>query len=104
MSINGNANANGGNGLGSLWDTLSKSLGDLISGATDYVYEKNLGHPRGWDPNDDRPYYVPAPNTPQNPSGGPPADYKGMVFSNIPVIYAAGAAVIILVVLLARRK
>jgi len=103
MSINGNANANGGNGWGSLWDTVSKSVGDLISGATDYIYEKKLGHPRGWAP-DDRPYYVPAPNTPQNPSGGPPDGYRGMVFSNIPVIYAAGAAVIILVVLLARRK
>jgi len=94
-----NGNPNGENGWGSVWDTISTSLGDLISGATDYIYEKKLGHPRGWVP-DDHPYYTPAQ---QNPAGPPPG-YRGMEFTNIPMIYAAGAAVIILVVLLARRK
>ena len=87
-------------------DTFRNTVNDLISGAGDYIYEKHLGHPRGLYPEGvEQPYYLPTDTAPTQPvGGGPPAGYRGMEFGNIPMFYAAGAVVLILVVLLARRK
>ena len=96
----------GDEGIDGIWGSITDTVSGIIRGAGDYLHEKFLG--RNGYPGSDQEYYVPygpeAPATGQVAGYGPEASGgQGMQFWNVPGIYLAGAAVLVAVVLLARR-
>ena len=102
-SVNGPV---GDEGIDGIWGAITDTVSGIIRGAGDYVHEKFLG--RNDYPGNDQAYYTPygpeAPAHGQVSGRGPETDVAhGMQFWNIPGIYVAGAAILIAVVLIARR-
>ncbi len=96
----------GDEGTDGIWRSITDTVSGIIRGAGDYVHEKFLG--RDHYPGNDQPYYTPygpeAPAHGQVSGRGPETQGpQGMQFWNVPGIYLVGAAVLVAVVLIARR-
>ena len=95
----------GDEGTDGIWRSITDTVSGIIRGAGDYVHEKFLG--RNHYPGTDQPYYTPygpeAPAHGQVSGHGAETGAQGMQFWNVPGIYLVGAAVLVAVVLIARR-
>jgi len=98
----------GDGGIDGVFGALSETLGNLIRAGGDYLHEKFLT-PKGGNkrPGSDDPFYKQWGDTRRDPdlvNGQGPRDYRGFEFWPITGIWAVGAAVAVVSVVLLLRK